>query len=149
MTFGGKITLVLLLLAICATAALVHCHDRPEAVNPAELFNAVRGQLAACQDQDFPTAYRQVSSKFQQQWPMERFAAMVRNDYARTLKPGRVEFGSLKTQDSRAVVEIYFIDRTGAVTPCLYTLVSEGGAWKIDSTRWGKTSARPLRGIRS
>ena len=149
----GKITLVFFSLAICATAVLVHFYDgiRSEQVNPAELFAAVRGQLAACRDQDVPTAYRQASATVQQQWPLERFAAMVRNDYARALKPGRVEFGAWKAQGSRAVVEVYFIDRAGTVTPCLYSLVSEGELWKIDGTRWGKSwqAGQSLRGIRS
>ena len=153
MTHRGKITLVLFFLAVCATAVGVHSYDliRSQRANPAELFNAVRGQLAACRDHDFPAAYRQASATVQQQWPLERFAAMVRNDYARALKPGRVEFGAWKQQASRAVVEVYFIDRSGTVTPCLYSLVSEGELWKIDGTRWGKSwqAGQNPRGIRS
>ena len=153
MSHRGKITLVLFFLAVCATAVLVHSYDliRSQRINPAELFAAVRGQLAACRDQDFPTAYRQASATVRQQWPLERFAAMVRNDYARALQPGRVEFGSWKSQGSRAVVEVYFIDRAGTVTPCLYSLVCEGELWKIDGTRWGKSwrAGQNLRGIRS
>jgi len=108
-------------------------------------------QLSACRSDDFPSAYRQASTTVQQRFPLERFSDMIRNDNARLVKTGRVEFGPWQRMGRKAVVEVFFIDRAGAVTPCLYSLVCEGDTWKIDGTRWGKPwkSGQQMRGIRS
>ena len=76
---------------------------------------------------------------------------MARNDYARVIKSGRVEFGVWQRQGRRAVVEVFYISRDGAVLPCFYALVFEGETWKIDGMRWGKTwqNGQPMRGLRS
>ena len=153
MTPRGKITLVLFFFAVCATAVLVHLWDgmRSERLKPAALFDVVGEQLAACRSDDFPSAYRQASATVQQRFPLEQFSDMLRNDNARLVKTGRVEFGPWQRMGRRAVVEVFFIGRDGVVTPCLYSLVCEGETWKIDGTRWGKTwkSDRQMRGIRS
>lgn len=153
MTHRGKITLVLFFLAVCATAVLVHSYDRVRAgqVNPSEFFDVVRQQLAACRCEDYPSAYRHASATVQNRWPLERFSSMLRNDYARVVKTDRVEFGPWKRQGHRAMVQVFFIGRDGVVAPCVYSLVSEGEAWKIDGMRWvkaGKTAPQ-MRGIRS
>ena len=153
MTPRGKITLVLFFFSVCATAALVHYWDgvRAAQIKPAELFDVVNQQLAACRSDDFPSAYQQASAAVQQRFPLERFADMLRNDNARLVKTGRVEFGLWKRWGNRAVVEVLFIGRDGNVMPCLYALVCEGQEWKIDSTRWVKAwkSGQQMRGIRS
>jgi len=150
MTPRGKITLVLFLFAICATAALVHYVDgvRAEQIKPTELFDVVHQRLAACRSDDFPAAYRQASASVQERFPLDRFSEMIRNDYARVAKRGRVEFGPWQRRDRHAVVEVFFIGRDGTVTPCLYSLVQEGATWKVDGTRWVKAGER-MRGIRS
>ena len=153
MTPRGKITLVLFFFAVCATAALVHFFDgmRSERLKPVELFDVVRQQLAACRSDDFPSAYRQASATVQQRFPLSQFAGMIRNDNARLVKNGRVEFGPWQRRGRKAVVEVFFIGRDGRVTPCLYSLVCEGETWKIDGTRWvnaSKTGQR-MRGLRS
>lgn len=153
MTPRGKITLVLFSFALCATAALVHYGDglRAERLKPAELFDVVRLQVAACRSGDYPSAYRQASATLRQQCPLERFSDMIRNDNARLIRMGRVEFGPWQRRGRRAVVEVFFMDRDGSVAPCLYSLVCEGEAWKIDGTRWIKPSkaGQPMRGLRS
>ena len=153
MTPRGKITLVLFFFSVCATAALVHYCDgvRAAQLKPAELFDAVGQQLAACRSEDFPSAYQQASAAVQQRFPLEQFSDMLRNDNARLVKTGRVEFGSWQRAGNRALVEVLFIGRDGNVTSCLYSLVCEGEAWKIDGTRWVKAwkPGQRLRGIRS
>ena len=153
MTPRGKITLVLFSFALCATVALVHYFDglRYEQLKPAELFEVVRQQFAACRREDFSSAYQQASATVRQQWPMERFATMLRNDYARVIRSGRVEFGAWQRRGRRAEVEVFFIARDGTVAPCLYSLLWEDDAWKIEATRWvasPKTGQR-MRGMRS
>jgi len=152
MTPRGKITLVLFFFSVCATAALVHYWDtlRSGQLKPAELFDVVSQQLAACRSDDFPSAYQQASAAIQQRFPLERFSDMLRNDTARLDKTCRVEFGPWQHRGNRAVLEVLFISRDGSVMPCLYSLVCEGQAWKIDGTRWGKPGkpGQQMRGIR-
>ena len=149
----GKITLVFFFFTICATAALVHYWDgvRADRLKPAELFDVVRQQLAACRENDFPSAYRHASAAVQQRFPLERFSDMIRNDNARLIKTGRVEFGPWQRQGHRAIVEVFFIGREGNVTPCFYSLLLEGQTWKIDAVRWVKAwkQGQQMRGIRS
>ncbi|MDD5349864.1 MAG: DUF4864 domain-containing protein [Chthoniobacteraceae bacterium] len=149
----GKITLVLCCLGVCAAAAWVHVAGarRSAALKPVELFDVVRQQYDACRGNDYPNAYRQASASIQQRFPLERFAGMARNDYARVVKSGRVEFGAWQRQGRQATVEVFYISRDGTVLPCLYTLVREGEAWKIDGMRWGRAwqNGQPMRGLRS
>ena len=153
MTHRGKITLVLFFFSVCATAAVVHYWDevRAERLKPGALFDVVRQQLDACRRDDFSSAYLQASATVQQRTPLERFSEMIRNDNARLVKTGRVEFGPCQRRGNRAVVEVLFIGRDGGVTPCLYSLVCEGKTWKIDGTRWVKAwkAGQQMRGIRS
>lgn len=153
MTHRGKMTLVLFFFSVCATAAAVHYWDslRTERLKPVALFDVVRQQLDACRRDDFSSAYQQASMTVQQRFPLERFAEMIRNDNARLVKTGRVEFGPWQRRGNRAVVEVLFIGRDGGVTPCLYSLIREGQTWKIESTRWVKPwkAGQQLRGIRS
>ena len=153
MSPSGKVTLVLCCLGLCAAAAWWHVASRQRTarLKPAELFDVVQQQFAACRSDDYPSAYRQASATIQQRFPLERFASMVRNDYARVAKSGRVEFGAWQRQDRRAIVEVFYIGRDGAVLPCLYTLVCEGETWKIDGMRWVKAwqNGQQMRGLRS
>jgi len=148
----GKITLVLFSFSVCATAALVHYFDglRSEQIKPADLFAVVSQQLAACRSEDFPSAYRQASTTVQQRVPLDRFAQMIRNDFARVAKNGRVEFGPWQHRGRHAMVEVFFISRDGKVTPCLYSLIWEDEVWKIDGTRWINPSqtGQKMRGLR-
>jgi len=153
MTPRGKITLVLCCLGLCAVAVWwrAEAGEREARLKPSDLFGVVEQQFAACREEDYPAAYRQASATIQERFPLERFAAMTRNDYSRVIKSGRVEFGAWQTQGRRAVVEVFFISRDGTVLPCLYTLVYEGEAWKIDGMRWTRPvpNGKPLRGLRS
>jgi len=153
MTHRRKITLVLFFFSVCATAVVVHYWDgvRADRLKPVALFDVVRQQLDACRRDDFPSAYQQASATMKERCPLERFSEMIRNDNARLVKTGRVEFGPWQIRGRRAVVEVLFIGRDGGVTPCLYSLVCEGPTWKIDGTRWVKAwkTGQQMRGIRS
>jgi len=152
----GKITLLLFLISVCATAALLRysttrqsqfAASRP----PAELFEVVQRQLSAFRTRNLPSAYEHASANFQQHWSLEQFTGMVRSDYRRVLKAERVEYGPWQRWGSKAVVQVFFVNSDGSVLPCVYHLVNEEGRWKIDSARRlkGWDGGQRMRGIRS
>lgn len=149
----GKITLVCIFFAICTVASWGRYWDRStgERLKPADLFEVVRGQLEACRSGDYSSAYRQTAATLREKCTPERFADQARNENARLAQAVRVEFGPWQCLGRRAVVEVFFIGREGSVTPCLYSLVAEGEAWKIEGTRWLKPSQQALHmgGLRS
>jgi hypothetical protein len=138
MSRRGKITLVLLSFAICAMAAGARYFDRHESarLKPADLFEVVREQLQACRNGDYRSAYRQTSATVREKCTPERYADQARNETTRLAQAVRVEFGPWQSRGHHAVVEVFFIGREGSVTPCLYSLIYEEEAWKIEGTRW-------------
>lgn len=155
MTARGKITLLLFCFALCGTAALVNFYAQTRAprppVRPADLYAVVNLQLADFRAADFPSAYEHASSSVQQRFNLDEFAEMIRSDYSGITRAERVEFGFVETRGRRAVIQVFFIDAAGRVTPCIYSLVSEGAVWKIDGARvlrrWPEGTR--LGGIRS
>ena len=154
MTRQAKLTLLGLVFAICAGAALVQNfqHHTRQATKPGELFDVVWRQIVAVRDDDFAGAYQQVSLEFQERFNIEAFADLARTDYHPALRyADRVEFGAVKWDGRQAVVPVYFFLPTGEVVPCFYHLVHEGDAWKIDGVhvrkRW--PAGRRLGGVRA
>jgi len=150
----GKITLLLFVFSICATAVLVRYWVRTgssASLSPTELFDAVESQLEAVRSRDFARAYNQSSSSFQQHWTLEQFSGMARARNLRLRDARQVEFGPWERQGRRAIVQVFFVNGDGDVYPCLYLLVSEGDQWKVDGTRWvrGWPSGQRMRGIQS
>ena len=88
---------------------------------------------------------------FQEKFNLEAFADLARTDYPALLRARRVEFGRTQFRGRNAVVSAYFIMPDGDVIPCIYNLVREEDAWKIDSVhvmpRW--PSNRRLGGVRA
>lgn len=153
MSQRSKITLLMLFFSICGSAALLsyYMHAYTERVKPVELYEVVNSQLNAFRNDDFPRAYQQASTGFQQRVNVGQFTEMIRMDFPGIVRAERVEFGAFECQGKRATLQVFFIDRDGAVLPCIYSLVSEGESWKIDSARimkrWPMGSR--LGGIRS
>jgi hypothetical protein len=58
---------------------------------------------------------------------------MVRRDYATIMRAHRVEFGSVKVEGGSAAVQVFFFGEGGTVRGFLYSLTSEGSAWKVES----------------
>lgn len=155
MSSRGKITLLLFFFTVCGSAALVSFHvhrARPETVvRPADLYAVVNTQLVELRADNFSRAYQHASTNLQQRFNVDQFADMVRSDYDRAIHAQRVEFGFVERRGRRAVIQVFFIDSEGHVTPCIYSLVSEGEGWKIDGARLFETwpvGAR-LGGIRT
>lgn len=153
MTRAAKLCLLGGVFALWGAAALLQSRieQRWQATAPAELYQVVSHQLAAFRADDFSGAYREVSMGFQEKFNLEAFADLARTDYPALLHAQRIEFGRTQFQGRNAVVSAYFIMPEGDVIPCIYNLVREDDAWKIDSVkvlpRW--PANRRLGGVRA
>lgn len=134
MTRTTKTALLVFFLSLCAIAIVVTFRPptRTPVPVPHELYSVVNSQLAAFRADDFTSAYRFAASTVREKFTQPAFEAMIRRNYAQMAHARRVEFGSAKVQGSAAVVEVFFIAADGSVRAFLYSLMAEGGAWKID-----------------
>jgi hypothetical protein len=149
----AKLSLLATLLLACVLAALVQRQfvlDR-QSVPPSTLYEVVREQVRAFREDDFATAYRQVSASFQERFNIETFSDFARTEYPALLRAERVEFGAVRFDGRNALVPVYFFLADGDVIPCVYILVNEDAAWKIDAARVLKRwpAGRRLGGMRS
>ncbi len=137
MSTRGKIGFVVFFFAVCISAVLLprFFQLRTAQVRPAELYRVVYRQVNAVRADNYSGAYEQVSGTFQRKFNLNQFIGLVRSDYAGISKFVRVEFGTVEARGDSAKLRVYFIDRRGLVTPCVYILVNEGDAWKIESAR--------------
>ena len=91
-----------------------------------------------------------INSFNQEKFNVEAFADMVRSDYPAARQIERVEFGRVARDGRQALVQVYFFLPNGDIVPCVYRLVNEENAWKIDAAhvqkRW--PSGRRLGGLR-
>jgi hypothetical protein len=134
MTRIAKASLLLFFFSLCAAAFLVaHRFEKMvPAPAPHELFAVVNDQLAAFRAADYPSAYRRAASGVQQKFTLPQFEAMVRQNYAAMTDARRVEFGSVKTDGSNAVVQVFFFGRERGARCFLYSLTAEGDGWKVE-----------------
>jgi len=137
MNLRRKIGLLLAFLSVCAGASIFSCYQqiRIERVKPAELFEVINRQLSALRTSDFPGAYRQAAAVFKQKCDVAQFTAMIRREYPLLARTERVEFGQVETNGRHALIQVYFINSDNETVPCIYTLVEEGGCWKIENVR--------------
>jgi hypothetical protein len=137
MTRAAKLCLLGAVFALCGAAALFQSVivRRWQSTPPAELYHVVSQQLAAFRADDYSSAYREASVGFQEKFNLEAFADLARTDYPALLHATRVEFGETKFRGRNAYLSAYFIMPEGDIIPCIYSLVREDDAWKIDSVR--------------
>jgi hypothetical protein len=153
MTRGTKLFLLGAVFALCGIGGLLESRldRRWQSTPPAELYQVVSEQLAAFRAEDFPGAYHRVSMSFQEKFNIEAFADLARTEYPALLRATRVEFGQVHIEGRHAVLSTYFIMPEGDVVPCIYEMVREDDAWKIDAVRvqhrW--PSNRRLGGLRA
>ncbi len=133
----AKITLIGLLLATCGSAALLHHHTRPPVEPPTHraLYAIIFEQMQAMRARDYGSAYQRVSRTTRDTLPLPTFRETAQADYAALIGARSVELGPVRLRGSRALVEVYFIGWGRQVWPCVYTLVRERGAWKIERVR--------------
>jgi uncharacterized protein DUF4864 len=133
----GKIGVLMFLICVCGSVAVFNRYFevRREQVRPADLYEAVNSQLKALRNDDFSVAYEHASMSVQQKLNLRQFTEKARGDYDRISRAEHVEFGTIEVRGRRAMIQVFFIDREGRVTPCVYNLINEGDAWKINSVR--------------
>ena len=140
-------------LAVISISALVQSRLTflRQSMPPNELYEVVRQQIRAVRENDFASAYRQASASVQEQFNIEAFSALTRTEFPGLMRAERVEFGAVHFEGRRALVPVYFFLADGGVIPCVYSLVQEEAAWKIDGTRPLKRwpVGRRLGGVRS
>jgi len=149
----AKICLLAGFFVTCAIAALFEnfVERRWHATPPAELYDVVWRQLSAFRAEDYPGAYRQVSTGFQEKFNIEAFTDLAHTEYPGLVRAQHVEFGAVRFDGPHAYIPSYFFLEEGDIVPCIYTLVREEDGWKIDSLRVLKRwpSNRRLGGMRT
>lgn len=144
---------MLLILLLCSGAVLMRSQWLifQSEVRPSQLFGVIARQFEALQAEDFPRAYTHVSLGVQQRINVLQYAESVRTDLGSILRAKQIEFGTCRAEGKHAVVQVFFLDERGAVTPCLCSMVRESDSWKIDSIsvlkRW--QPGRQLGGARA
>lgn len=153
MTPLWKITVLVACLGVCGAAVFYRNRMAPlPPPRPAELYAVIAKQISAFRGADYPGAYREVSTQFQEKFNLDAFADHVRGTYPEVLRAEHVEFGEFQIRNRHALVRVYFILGGGDVLPCLYSLVREDGGWKIEGAKLQKrspSSERSLGGIRT
>lgn len=148
-----KLTLIYMFAFVCAAAVFSRYFTVAlrATVRPEELYTVMVRQLEALQAEDFPRAYEQTSLGMQQRFDLPQFMEMARADYGAALLSKRIEFGQFLAQGQHAVLQVFFLDRNGTVTPCFYSFVKEERGWRIDGMRllrrWD--TGRRLAGVRA
>jgi len=138
MTARGKITALTFFFAVCGTAAVLtaYIQERADAnVKPADLYAVVERQLGAFRGGDFSGAYEDASREIQARFSVAQFAAMVQSDYPGMMQVCSAEYGLVQTRGRHATMQVYLIGEDGEIMPCVYMLVREGDAWRIDGAR--------------
>ena len=148
-----KLCLLAALFATCVAATLFQrvLERRWHATPPGELYEVVWKQLSAIRQDDYSSAYRQVSMSFQEKFNLASFTDLARTEYPGLVRATRVEFGAVRFEGRRASIPAYFFLPEGDIVPCIYSLIREEDGWKIEGARVLKRwpSNRRLGGMRT
>jgi len=133
----AKLLLLTGLFAICSAGAILQSRveRRRQATSPNALYAVVWKQIAAFREDDYASAYRQVSANFQEKFNIEAFSDLARTEYPGVRRARRVEFGAVQFEGRHALIPTYLFMDDGDIIPCIYRLVNEDDMWKIDGTR--------------
>ncbi len=153
MTRTTKLTILASVFLLCGGSAYVQkrIEQSRQTVPPNALYEVVRKQIEAFRAADFASAYRQASTSYQERVNMEAFSDHARSENPAAARAERVEFGAVRFDGHHAFVPVYLFLQDGDVIPCVYSLVHEEDAWKIDGARVLKRwpAGRRLGGMRS
>ncbi len=148
-----RLLVLALLFAVCLGATLIQRQrEQRRASAPSNaLYDVVWTQIRAIQAGDTQMAYQHVSTSFQEKFNAESFAEYARTEHPGLTRAERVEFGAVRFDGSRATVQVFFFLPDGDVVRCVYRLVNERDAWKIDGARVLQRlpSGRRLGGMRA
>ena len=149
----AKILLLAGFLGVCGAGTLLQSQieRRRQAAPPNALYAVIWKQIAAFREDDYASAYRQVSASFQEKFNIEAFSDLARTEYPSLRRAQRVEFGAVRFEGPHAIIPAYLILADGDVIPCIFSLINEDDSWKIDGARvlrrW--PAGRRLGGMRS
>jgi hypothetical protein len=141
------------LFAVCTAGALLQSQieRRRLSAPPQALYAVVWKHIAAFREDDYVSAYRQVSAGFQERFNIEAFSDLARTEYPSLRRAQRVEFGAVRFEGRHAILPAYLFLADGDVIPCVFSLVNEDDSWKIDGARvlrrW--PAGRRLGGLRA
>jgi len=95
-----------------------------------EVIATISGQLAAFRAHDPAKAYDFAAAALRRQFPLPRFAEVVRTGYPEIWRNLRAEYGIVSDNGSRATlnVRVHTADTSAAYD---YMLVREPGGWRI------------------
>jgi len=121
---------------VCAIAAVAtHLwRQRVEAeFDPRPLFRVISAQFQACRSDDFGKAYDQASRGAQEHFTLVQYVSKIRTEYARISLAEKLVFGTTSLENHRAIVQVFFLSARNQVTPALFTMIQEGGIWRIEN----------------
>jgi Domain of unknown function (DUF4864) len=101
--------------------------------DPKPLYNVIFEQFEACRSDDFGKAYGQASRGVQEHFTLVQYVSKIRTEYGPISELQKLQFGSTSLEYHRAMVEVYFLSGSGQVTPALFTMIQENGAWRIEN----------------
>ena len=96
-----------------------------------EIIEAIDGQLAAFRKNEVGRAFAYASTALQQQTPIRRFAALVRDGYPEIWASARAEYGLVRDDGARATVTARVFVESGRSAVYDYVLVREDDVWRI------------------
>jgi hypothetical protein len=101
--------------------------------DPKPLYRVIFEQFEACRSDDFGKAYGQASRGVQEHFTLVQYVSKIRTEYGPISELQKLQFGSTSLEYHRAMVEVYFLSGSGQVTPALFTMIQENGAWRIEN----------------
>jgi hypothetical protein len=101
--------------------------------DPKPLYSVIFEQFEACRSDDFGKAYGQASRGVQEHFTLVQYVSKIRTEYGPISELQKLQFGSTSLEYHRAMVEVYFLSGSGQVTPALFTMIQENGAWRIEN----------------
>ncbi len=145
-----KISLLLVLVALCAAAILKHhwTSQRQSLGETKKLFSVVTGQLTDFRAAHFESAYQHSAIGIQRKFSPAQFEVMIRRDFSAMIRAGQVEFGVVRVTGATALAEVFLTAPDGSVHIFLYSFSAEADGWKIDGVQsLGTEPARQLPGM--
>ena len=104
----AKLLLLAGLFAVCGTGAILQdqAGRRRQTTTPNALYAVVWKQIAAFREDDYASAYRQVSTSFQEKFNIEAFSDLARTEYPSVRRARRVEFGAVQYERRHAIIPV-------------------------------------------
>jgi hypothetical protein len=125
--------------ALCAGATVV-----------ANLSSAADAEIGrtAIRGNDLADGYRYATGE--PDLNLKQFEAIIRRHGGLMMRCRHIEFGSVKMERGRAIVQLTFFTPGGQIQPFLYKLAPEKNSWKVESVQrlWFVPREHLLRGLR-